>query len=171
MRVTRWRSNLDRGGPRGQGEKVETTCAPRVRLLVIDDDPDIWEVVRAVSSEHPVLDVVATAATPEEGLAITRQSEPDAILLDHHFESEHGKGELAPDASRAPRGLSGLEAVEFLRASAPNSVIALYSGVPGLHESAEHAGADVYVQKGPDLRGVLDDLAARAIEKRSTAPH
>jgi ActR/RegA family two-component response regulator len=57
------------------------------------------------------------------------------------------------------RGLSGLEAVEFLRAVAPDAVIAVYTGTTGLEDSVENSGADMYLLKGIDLRATLDELA------------
>jgi DNA-binding NarL/FixJ family response regulator len=137
-----------------------------VRLLLIDDDPDVWAVVQAAVADHPRVDLVGTAATPEEGLAMTRDTDPQGILLDHRFEPP-------PDVDATTRwnkhhGLSGLEAVEFLRAAAPRAVIALYTGVSGLRASAEHSGADLYVLKGGDLHGVLDSMADAAMVK---TPH
>jgi DNA-binding NarL/FixJ family response regulator len=136
-----------------------------VRLLVIDDDPDIWAMVEAFSEEHPHVDLVGTAATPEEGLALTREANPDAILLDHSFPPR----EVAPQPwDRILHGMSGLEAVEYLRAAAPQAVIALFTGVSGLQRSVEHSGADMYVMKGIDLRDVFDNMAYRALERRRT---
>ncbi len=64
------------------------------------------------------------------------------------------------------RGLSGLEAVEFLRAVAPDAVIAIYSGNTSLAGSAVNSGADLYLVKGLDPRDVLDQVALAAKNKR-----
>lgn len=135
----------------------------QVRLLVIDDDPDICELLRVVSEHHPVIDFVAGVTSPEAAVSVSRQSSPDAILLDHYFVTA---GPPDPDARRPIRGLSGLEAVEFLRAVAPQAVIAIYTGTPGLEESVENAGADLYLVKGPDPRAALDVVAAHVLRRR-----
>jgi DNA-binding NarL/FixJ family response regulator len=130
----------------------------RVRLLVIDDDPDLCEVMRVISNHHPVVDWVGAASSPEEAVALSRQHAPDAILLDHHFLTAEPP-KIEATASRHPmRGMSGLEAVEFLRAVAPQAVIAVYTGTTGLDESVENSGADLYLMKGRDPRETLDEV-------------
>lgn len=64
------------------------------------------------------------------------------------------------------RGLSGLEAVEFLRAVAPEAVIAVYTGTTGLDGSVENSGADMYLMKGPDPRSTLDEVAEHVRRRR-----
>ena len=140
----------------------------RVRLLVIDDDPDICELLRVTAGLHPILDWVGSASSPEEAVALSRQHSPDAILLDHRFlTAEPPAIEGTPGSRRQLRGLSGLEAVEFLRAVVPESVIALYTGTTGLAESVENSGADMYLMKGSDPRATLDELAEYVRRHRS----
>jgi DNA-binding NarL/FixJ family response regulator len=139
----------------------------RVRLLVIDDDPDLCEVLRVVSDDHPVVDWVGAASSPEEAVSLSREHSPDAILLDHHFlTAEPPEPDEAAGSRRVMRGLSGLEAVEFLRAVAPNAVIAVYTGTTGLAGSVENSGADMYLVKGPDLRAALDEVAEQVRRRR-----
>jgi DNA-binding NarL/FixJ family response regulator len=137
-----------------------------VRLLVIDDDPDICELLRVVSEHHPMIDFVAGVSSPEAAVSVSRQSSPDAILLDHHFLTAEPEPERPTAGRRAMRGLSGLEAVEFLRAVAPGAVIAVYTGTAGLEESVLNAGADMYLLKGPDARAALDEVAAHVVRRR-----
>jgi DNA-binding NarL/FixJ family response regulator len=139
----------------------------RVRLLVIDDDPDLCEVLRVVSGHHPIVDWVGHASSPEEAVSLSRQNSPDAILLDHHFLTADPPDLESAGGARSPaRGMSGLEAVEFLRAVAPDAVIAVYTGSPGLAGSVENAGADMYLMKGPDPRAALDEVAQHVRRRR-----
>jgi len=132
----------------------------RVRLLVIDDDRDLCEVLRVVCEHHPFVDWVGAASSPEEAVSLSREHSPDAILLDHRFLSaEPPDLDDTAGPRRTVRGLSGLEAVEFLRAVAPDAVIAVYTGTTGLADSVEHSGADMYLIKGPDPRATLDEVA------------
>ena len=140
----------------------------RVRLIVIDDDPDLCEVLRVVSDHHPVVEWVGAASSPEEAVSLSRQNSPDAILLDHHFlTAEPPEPDSAGGARSQMRGLSGLEAVEFLRAVAPDAVIAVYTGTAGLAGSVEHSGADMYLVKGPDPRAALDEVAEYVQRRRA----
>jgi DNA-binding NarL/FixJ family response regulator len=135
--------------------------------LVIDDDPDICAVLRAVSEHHATVDLVGAVSSPEEAVSISRQTSPDAILLDHHFlTAEPPEPDGGAGARRTVRGLSGLEAVEFLRAVAPDAVIAVYTGTTGLADSVENSGADMYLMKGPNPGAVLDEVAECVLRRR-----
>jgi DNA-binding response OmpR family regulator len=139
----------------------------RVRLLVIDDDSDLCEMLRLICDQHPVVDWLGAASSPEEAVSLSRQHLPDAILLDHHFLSaEPADLDTTRESRRAIRGLSGLEAVEFLRAVAPDAVIAVYTGTEGLGESVENSGADMYLMKGRDPRATLDEVAAHVRRRK-----
>ena len=139
----------------------------RVRLLVVDDDPDVCDVLRSLSEHHPVVDWAGAASSPEEAVGMTRDTAPDVILLDHHFPSAAApKLGGTAGARPSPRGLSGLEAVEFLRAVAPKAVIALYTATSGLKDSAVNAGADLYLVKGPDPWSALDEVAEHVRRRR-----
>ena len=146
---------------------MNITQAPpsdRVRVLVVDDDPDIFEMLLALASRNPTVEVTG-ALTPEAAMQVSRSEPPDVILLDHHFAPSQD-ADLDESAARQNRGLTGLEAVEFLRAAAPDAVIAIYTGASGLADSAEHAGADLYVVKGADPGAMLEDVAGRARRRR-----
>lgn len=137
----------------------------RVRVLVVDDDPEIFAVFRAAADRHPVVDLVG-ATSPEEAILVSRDEPPDAILLDHSFPTAN-LVEHTDVPTRASRGMTGLEAVEFLRSAAPDAVIAIYTGSRGLEDSVEHAGADLYLVKGPDPKSILEELADRALHRRA----
>jgi DNA-binding NarL/FixJ family response regulator len=152
-------------GPRGQ--KADVSEQGHIRIVVIDDDPDICEVLRVVAEHHADLEWVGSYPTPEDAVTICRTDPPDAILRDHYFTSAEPAEALPAVAPRGPmRGLSGLEAVEYLRAVAPSAVIAVYTGAAGLGESVEHSGADLYVLKGGEPRAVLDEVAQHVRRRR-----
>ena len=134
-----------------------------MRVLVVDDDPEIVEVFRAVAHGNPSVELVG-ATSPEEAMALSREAPPDAILLDHSFPTAE-LVEPTDAPARSSRGMTGLEAVEFLRSAAPEAVIAIYTGSLGLSESVENAGADMYVVKGPNPRAVLEEVTDRARQR------
>ncbi|HEV3226775.1 MAG TPA: hypothetical protein VGZ52_08065, partial [Acidimicrobiales bacterium] len=107
------------------------TSETRVRVMVVDDDPLIFELFLALAARHPAVELLG-AASPEEAMAMSRAEPPDAILLDHNFPTAEYPRSDDSVLSRMSRGLTGLEAVEYLRAAAPNAVITIYTGATGL---------------------------------------
>ncbi|WP_327710986.1 response regulator transcription factor [Streptomyces sp. NBC_00464] len=81
-------------------------CGPTARLLVVEDEPNLLEVL-AGSLRYAGFDVI-TAATGQEALAEARRSRPDAVVLDV----------MLPD-------MDGFEVLRRLRAGAPVPVLFL----------------------------------------------
>src|SRR5665213_4513439 len=72
---------------------------PRVRIMIIDDHPVVRAVLASMPSTQPGIDVVASASSGVEGLALLDKITPDVILMD----------------LRMP-GMSGLEAIRAINA-------------------------------------------------------
>lgn len=53
---------------------------PKAKILLVDDDPDILEAMRAVLTMHDY--TVITARDGREGLAKLRSEKPDMMILD-----------------------------------------------------------------------------------------
>lgn len=60
----------------------------RKRVLVVDDEPDAREFVRAVAEDNGY--AILEAADGEEGLTVARQQMPDAIVLDVQMPKKDG---------------------------------------------------------------------------------
>ena len=73
--------------------KTVNAIAPTC-LLVIDDEPDVREIVQ-VSLEYSRSWQVLTAKSGQEGLAIAQTQQPDAILLDMDLNDMDGYGILS----------------------------------------------------------------------------
>lgn len=73
-----------------------------MKLLIIDDEPDVLDLASALLTRHRVL----TARSGEQGLAIAMKEKPDAIVLDCVM-----------------RGMSGEEALARLRAESTTADI------------------------------------------------
>lgn len=57
--------------------------AHSIRVLIVDDHPTlVWGLERLIGSQSPRMEVVASAGTPEQALALARQHQPDVLLLD-----------------------------------------------------------------------------------------
>lgn len=149
---------LDSGSPGvGPGDLVRAEPAPasvppvaeeprdpsdgHIRVVLADDSADVRTLLRARLSKLQDVEVVAEAGDGLEALALVEQVRPDVIVLDLSM----------------PR-LDGLEAAEKLRARHPGLRIVVLSGYPtdAMRGLALAAGADDYIEKGPDLRAVED---------------
>jgi DNA-binding NarL/FixJ family response regulator len=116
-----------------------------VRILVVDDHAMFREGIKLLLQRDPQLQVVGEAATPQEALDLATRELPEIVLLDI---------DLA--------GYNGLDIIESLQASVPDSDIIVLTGVrdEGLQTRALRSGAKGFVQK--DQHG---DLVLRAIQK------
>lgn len=122
-------------------EIVREPSEGRIRVLLADDASDIRFLLRRRLSKLPDIEVVAEASDGQEALELVAELSPDVVLLDLSM----------------PR-LDGLEAAERLRASHPDLRIIVLSGYPSdaMRALALAAGADAYIEKGPDLSQIED---------------
>ena len=114
---------------------------PTVRKAVlIDDTPDIRDLLRLVLESGGQVEVVAEAADGVAGIRAVQQAQPDVVLLD----------------LRMPV-MDGLEALPGIKLACPRARVVVYSAYSGdvMAQRALAAGADGYLQKG---------LAPRAIQ-------
>ncbi|HEX9549309.1 MAG TPA: response regulator transcription factor [Acidimicrobiales bacterium] len=85
-----------------------------IRVLVVDDEPDICLLLKLQLDFLPGFEVVGTAADGADALEQCRALKPDAIVLDL----------LLP-------GTSGFEAIDNLQTELPHIGIVAYTGVAG----------------------------------------
>jgi DNA-binding NarL/FixJ family response regulator len=122
----------------------------RIRVLCVDDHPLVREGVMRKVELQSDMEVVATACTGEEAVALFRQHRPDVTLMDLQLPT-----------------MSGLEAIQAIRqhdADARIIVLTMSEGDEDIHR-ALRAGATTYVLKrtaSDDLIGVLRDVYAGA---------
>ena len=117
----------------------------KVRVLLVDDLPDIRLVMRLLLEADGRAEVVGEAADGAEGVALARELRPDAVILD----------------LRMP-GMDGVSALPLIRDAAPGVVVVALSALP-VGPSTDQAidlGA-TYVRK-PDLRRVVNLIGALA---------
>jgi DNA-binding NarL/FixJ family response regulator len=114
---------------------------PPTRVLICEDAPGFSVLARAWLNEDQGLDVVGTAQTAAEAVALAGELRPDVVLLDRTL----------PDASDA------LDVVAQLRGASPGVAIVLMSSMPAdqLAAEAKRVGAQAWVPKAAraeDLR-------------------
>jgi response regulator RpfG family c-di-GMP phosphodiesterase len=117
----------------------------KARILVVDDEPEIKEVLCALLSADYICEGVDSA---EDALSQLRVREFDLIISDIMMS-----------------GMSGLEMVPRVLQLAPDSVVVMISGVQTIESAirALRAGAFDYIMKPFDLRQV-EAAVARALE-------
>lgn len=115
-----------------------------VKVLVVDDAP---EVRRLLGHRLPIygnFEVVAEADDGETGIARARDAQPDLIVLDV----------LMP-------GRSGIDVAPEIRAASPRSRILLYSSLDTLaRANPSRIGVDAIVDKAERLGALEDALAS-----------
>jgi DNA-binding NarL/FixJ family response regulator len=87
----------------------------KLRVAICEDDPVFRDLVRRVLRDH--VEVVGTAGSCEEALAVTAETQPDALLLDVLLGTENVIQVLPQLLVEAPRtmvaALSGLDAEDW----------------------------------------------------------
>lgn len=114
---------------------MTATTAERalVRVVLVDDTPDIRLLLRTALAGYDRFSVVAEAGDGACGVEAVRLHEPDLVLVD-----------LAMPV------MDGLEALPLMRAASPSTRVVVLSGFePGrMGQAALQAGAAAYLQKG-----------------------
>jgi DNA-binding NarL/FixJ family response regulator len=107
------------------------------RVLVVDDEPIMREMLRMMFDRNPDFDIVTTCRSAEECVAVVLDSDVELVLLDLGL----------PDSS-------GSELVSTLRQIASRIRIVVVSGRDDAAtvDDAMNAGADGYVVKGDPQR-------------------
>ena len=149
-------------------ETQETMTKPRIRVLCVDDHRIVREGIGLIISRQPDMEVVGSAATGEEAIALFKRERPDVTLMDLQLAT-----------------MSGLEAIQAIRredADARIIVLTMYQGDEDIHRALA-AGAATYLLKdtlSDDLirfvrevhagrRPIRADVKAR-LDERATQP-
>jgi DNA-binding NarL/FixJ family response regulator len=124
--------------------------------MIADDDPVVQSLLdMSLSAEF---DVIGLAADGEQAVALARDSQPDAALIDVEM----------------PAG-GGLRAVRGIHEVAPDTAIVVLSvdEADGVVRELMQAGAVAYLRKGVEPRALaealVDSIEAHAVERRQHA--
>jgi len=125
-----------------------SSAAARIRLLCVDDHHLMRDGLSLIINRQPDLEVVASAATGEQGVALFRQHRPDVTLMDLQLPT-----------------MSGLEAVRTIRAEYADARIIVLTVCDDGEEiyQALQAGAAAYLFKhtlSDDLIRVIREVHA-----------
>lgn len=104
----------------------------RVRvLLVVEDDRDMRLLIRLVLGADPRLEFCGEASTATEAIALTRDSGPGLVILDHFIEGD----------------IMGLQAAPLIKAVAPDARILLFTSHDLSAEASREPAIDAYLSK------------------------
>lgn len=80
-----------------------TTAGSALRVVVIDDDPDVHALVVATLASRGHLEVVGTATNAADGLDVVAAQRPDVVLLDLSLGPHDGATLVGPIVRSSPR--------------------------------------------------------------------
>jgi len=108
----------------------------RIKVVLVDDVPELRLLVRLTLEEDPEIEVVGEASNGRDGVAVVEASDPDLVLLDLSM----------PD-------MDGLEAIPLMRRHAPRARVVVLSGHEAGRVSLEalDQGASRYINKAAGL--------------------
>jgi DNA-binding NtrC family response regulator len=134
-----------------RGLSVDTHAVATHRILLIDDDLGVVQMLQSFFEASRSGYLVDTALSGETGLAAVAAHRPDVVLLD----------------VRMP-GLDGLAVLKRIRAIDPSIPVIMVTGASyGETSGALKSGAFAYIAKPFELR-YIDHLVKHAIERALT---
>ncbi len=117
------------------------------RVVLVEDDATIRAVVEILLSTEDDLELVGSAVSAEDGIALVRAELPDLVLLDNQLEG----------------AMTGLQAAPAMKASAPSMVVLLCTALDLAESAAKEPAIDGYLRKDNlvDLVDVVRGLLAQ----------
>jgi DNA-binding NarL/FixJ family response regulator len=111
----------------------------KIRVVLVDDVPELRLLVRLALEDEPGIEVVGEAANGREGVEVVEANDPDVVLLDLSM----------PD-------MDGLEAIPLMRRHARNVRVVVLSGHEAGRVSLEalDQGASRYINKAAGLDAI-----------------
>jgi DNA-binding NarL/FixJ family response regulator len=126
----------------------------RAKILVVDDHPVVRKGLSTFLSNEPDLEVVGTAASGEEAIAMVAEAEPDLVLMDLSMP-----------------GMGGIEATRRLVETNPSIRVVMLTSFGGHERMVEalKSGAVGYVVKDTVPAEML--RALRSVIQGGTEAH
>ena len=121
--------------------------AMALRILLVDDDEGLSELLDATFTSDERFDLVGRAANGEDGIVLFERLRPDAVLMDLHMPV-----------------LGGVQATRRIVQLDPDACVVAFTASrdPGEHEAARRAGAAAVLTKPFDPLAFMDAFAAHA---------
>jgi two-component system, chemotaxis family, chemotaxis protein CheY len=132
-------------------QELRTDTAP-ISLFLVDDVPELRELIRFGMEEDPAFEVVGEAGDGRTAIEAISEKLPAAVLLDLSM----------PD-------MDGFAAIPELRSRHPEMAIIVLSGFPSIRmgDRARERGADGYVEKGTAMSELRETIREAVAARRA----
>jgi DNA-binding NarL/FixJ family response regulator len=129
------------------GEQSSGRRLRRVRVLLVEDEPDFRMLLRHRLRSDDRFELVGEAADGKEAVSLAVEHQPDVVVMDLGLP-----------------GMDGLEAMGRIRHQAPGTKCVVLSSYDArsLGQRAAERGAYAYLQKGMAVQQILTVLAPLA---------
>jgi DNA-binding NarL/FixJ family response regulator len=117
----------------------------RLKVAIVDDQPDVRLLLRLTLSRDHRFDVVGEATNGQEAIALVTELAPDLLILDRQMPV-----------------LGGVEALPIIKQRSPRTAVVLYTATSdaGTYQAAIAAGAVEVLEKRAVGPGFVEDLAS-----------
>jgi DNA-binding NarL/FixJ family response regulator len=145
-----WKTAESMYAAQAQGPDGCATERAPISVFLVDDVPELRELIRLGMEEGEGFEVVGEAGDGHSALEGIAETRPAAVLLDLSM----------PD-------MNGFEAIPMIREGDPDIAIIVLSGFSAerMGPPAIDRGADGYIEKGTPIQD-LRDATRHAVEKR-----
>jgi DNA-binding NarL/FixJ family response regulator len=125
-----------------------------LRVVIVDDTPDLRDLLRMALQRRGDFQVVAEAENGREAIEVVHAQQPELVLLDI-----------------AMPVMDGMQALPLIREAAPQAVVVMISGYPfaTAGQGAIDAGAHGYLEKSDLVRSLIPRLE-RILESAAVGP-
>jgi CheY-like chemotaxis protein len=114
----------------------------RWRVMVVDDEPDLRELIRLTLEFDDRLEVVTAVQSLDDALAAAEDGHIDLVVLDHWLGGP----------------MTGLEAADRIRITAPNTRILLFTAADGFDDATTAVDAVLMKTDLVELPRIVIDL-------------
>jgi DNA-binding NarL/FixJ family response regulator len=122
-----------------------------MRLLLVDDSPQIRKQLPRLLGGVPGIREVDVASDGDSGLYMARERDPEVMIVDLELRGS---------------SLNGIELITELAARERIPTLMVYTNHPELREYALQAGADYFFDKGTETGRLLETLRRIAPTER-----
>jgi DNA-binding NarL/FixJ family response regulator len=119
---------------------------PRMRVLIVDDTPEVLHDLRQLLELTGLFEIVAEAGDGREALRLAGELCPDAVVMDLEMP-----------------GMDGYAVTRRIKLCQPSArvvILSVHAG-PAEQERARSAGADSFVEKGADYEVLVKAILGK----------